>query len=58
MPSIAPRPASRAITLPQILAVLAIWTGVIYGLAHREAPEAEQLSLKGKAALTVCAPQG
>ncbi|WP_181242588.1 hypothetical protein [Caulobacter vibrioides] len=58
MPSIAPRPASRAITWPQILAVLAIWTGVIYGLAHREGPEAEQISLKVKPALTACAPQG
>lgn len=59
MPPIAPRPASQQITLPQILAVLAVWTGVIYGLTHREATGAEQISLKNKPALTTaCAPHG
>lgn len=58
MPPIATRPASRQITLSQILAVLAIWTGVLYGLAHRKTPEAEQISLKTRPAVTACAPQG
>ena len=58
MPQIVPRLASREITLPQVLAALAIWTGVVYGLAQAKAPEAKQISLKQRPALTACAPQG
>ena len=37
------------ITLPQVLALLAIWTAVIYGLtAAQPASEVEQISLKTK----------
>jgi hypothetical protein len=37
------------ITLPQILALVAIWTAVIYGLtAAKPASDVEQISLKAK----------
>lgn len=58
MPPIAPRSSRHAITLPQLLAVLIIWAGVIYGLTHSGKPDAEQISLKSRPPLTVCAPQG
>lgn len=58
MPPIAPRSARHEVTLPQFLAVLTIWAGVIYGLTHSGRPNAEQISLKNKPPLTVCAPQG
>jgi hypothetical protein len=58
MPPIIQRSTGREVTLPQILAVLTIWAGVIYGLTHTGKPEAEQISLKNRSALTVCAPQG
>ncbi len=38
----------RRITLPQVLALMAIWTAVIYGLTTKSSPHVEQISLKGK----------
>ena len=38
----------RRITLPQVLALMAIWTAVIYGLTTKASPDVEQISLKGK----------
>mgnify|MGYP001554173577 CR=1 len=38
----------RRITFPQVLALLAIWTAVIYGLTSKSSPDVEQISLKGK----------
>jgi len=58
MPPIISRPSSREITLPQVLAVFAIWAGVVYGLAQTKAPQAEQISLKHRPAVGACAPQG
>ena len=44
------------ITLPQVLALMAIWTAVIYGLtAKRPASDVEQISLKGRSGVTACA---
>lgn len=46
----------RRITLPQVLALMAIWTAVIYGLtAAKPASDVEQISLKERAAATACA---
>lgn len=39
---------SARITLPQVLALMAIWTAVIYGLTVKPSPDVEQISLKGK----------
>jgi len=36
------------ITLPQVLALMAIWTAVIYGLTIKSPPDVEQISLKAK----------
>ena len=49
--------APHRITLPQVLALMAIWTGVIYGVATKRPPGADQISLK-KPALAACARQG
>lgn len=38
----------RRITLPQVLALVAIWIAVVYGLTTRSPPDGEQISLKGK----------
>jgi hypothetical protein len=44
------------ITLPQVLALMAIWTAVIYGLtAAKPASDVDQISLKARAATTACA---
>jgi hypothetical protein len=46
------------ITLPQVLALMAIWTAVIYGLkAAKPSADVEQISLR-KPALVACAKQG
>lgn len=58
MPSLDPRPLGRKVTLPQALALVAIWTAVVYGLASQNASNAEQISLKAKPAVTTCAKQG
>lgn len=43
------------ITLPQVLALMAIWTAVIYGLtATKPAEDVEQISLKTRPAATAC----
>ena len=45
---------SNRITLPQVLALMAIWTAVSYGLtAAKPHADVEQISLKAKA--TACA---
>lgn len=45
----------RPVTLPQVLALMAIWTGVIYGLAAaKPRPGVEQISLKGRS-VVACA---
>jgi hypothetical protein len=49
---------SRKITLPQVLALMAIWTAVIYGVSAKHPAEAEQISLKAKPAQVACAKQG
>ncbi len=52
----APLPDSRRITLPQVLALMAIWTAVIYGLtAAKPHADVEQISLKGRSAAAACA---
>lgn len=38
----------RRVTLPQVLALMAIWTAVIYGVTAKRPPDAEQISMKGK----------
>jgi hypothetical protein len=43
-----PRPNGQRVTLPQVLALMAIWTAVIYGLTTKSPPDVEQISLKGK----------
>ncbi len=50
-------PSSR-ITLPQVLALMAIWTAVIYGLtaAKPARSDVEQISLKART--PACAKQG
>ena len=48
----------RKVTLPQVLALMAIWTAVIYGLTARQPADAEQISLKTKPAQVACAKQG
>ena len=52
-----PRSASRydKITLPQVLALMAIWTAVIYGLTAQRPPDVEQVSLKSRA--PACLPR-
>ncbi|UAL09477.1 hypothetical protein [Caulobacter segnis] len=52
----APRPDVQRITLPQVLALMAIWTAVIYGLTARRPPDVEQISLKAKTPVPACAP--
>jgi len=49
-----PRP--RQVTLPQVLALLAIWTAVIYGVTAKRPAEAEQISLKSRS--IACAKAG
>ena len=49
--------APRRVTLPQVLALLAIWAGVIHGVTAKRPPEPGQISLK-KPALVACAKQG
>jgi len=56
MPLPAPRPDDRQITLPQVLALMAIWTAVIYGLTAKQPANVEQISLKAKAPVPACAP--
>ncbi|MET3667821.1 hypothetical protein [Caulobacter sp. 1776] len=56
MPLADPRPDSRRITLPQVLALMAIWTAVLYGVTAKPPADAEQISLKGKS--IACAKQG
>lgn len=58
MSSPLPRSAEQRVTLPQVLAVMAIWTAVIYGLTAKRPAEAEQISLKTKPAQVACAKQG
>lgn len=58
MPPAAPPATNQRVTLPQVLALMAIWTAVIYGLTAKRPPAAEQISLKGKPALVACAKQG
>lgn len=50
--------AAHRITLPQVLALMAIWTAVIYSVTAKRPPDAAQISLKGKPAVTACAKQG
>jgi hypothetical protein len=47
----------RRITLSQVLALMAIWTAVIYGLTAKRPADAEQISMKGKPTLVACAKQ-
>ena len=49
---------SQKVTLPQVLALMAIWTAVIYGVTAKHPAEAEQISLKAKPAQVACAKQG
>ena len=59
MSSPAPRADDRQVTLPQVLALMAIWTAVIYGVTAKRPPGGvEQVSLKGRPALTACAKEG
>jgi hypothetical protein len=57
MPPADPRSDSRRVTLPQVLALMAIWTAVIYGVTAKRPSDAEQISLKEKPALVACAKQ-
>lgn len=52
-----PAAAPQRITLPQVLALMAIWTAVIYGVTAKRPPGVDQISLK-KPALVACAKQG
>jgi len=52
-----PAAAPPRITLPQVLALMAIWTGVIYGVTAKRPAQVDQISLK-KPALVACAKQG
>jgi hypothetical protein len=52
-----PAAAPQRITLPQVLALMAIWTAVIYGVTAKRPPDTEQISLK-KPAPIACARQG
>jgi hypothetical protein len=45
----------RRVTLPQVLALIAIWTAVIYGVTAKRPADAEQISLKGKLGVVACA---
>lgn len=54
MPLPAPRTDARKVTLPQVLALMAIWTAVIYGLTAKRPPDVEQISLKSRT--PACAP--
>ena len=56
MPPPSPRLDPRRITLPQVLALMAIWTAVIYGVVVKSPADAEQISMKGKS--IACAKQG
>lgn len=47
----------RRVTLPQVLALMAIWTAVIYGVAAKRPTDAERISLKDKPTLVACAKQ-
>jgi hypothetical protein len=48
-------PTPSRITLPQVLALMAIWTAVIYSLtAPKPASEVEQISLKTRVGATAC----
>lgn len=58
MSSAAPKSNPGRITLPQVLAVMAIWSAVIYGLAVQRPAEAEQISLKTKAPACACSKAG
>ena len=51
----APRPDAHGITLPQVMALIAIWTPVIDGLTAQRPPDGEQISLKAKAPIPACA---
>jgi hypothetical protein len=46
----------QRITLPQVMALMAIWMAVIYGVTAKRPTEAEQISLKGRT--PACAKQG
>ena len=58
MPATDPRPRGQQVTLPQVLALMAIWTAVIYGVTAKRPADAEEISLKAKPALVACAKQG
>jgi hypothetical protein len=45
----------RRVTLPQVLALIAIWTAVIYGVVAKPPSDAEQVSLKRKTGVVACA---
>ncbi|HWT52264.1 MAG TPA: hypothetical protein VN113_08805 [Caulobacter sp.] len=58
MSSSDPSPKGGQVTLPQVLALMAIWTAVIYGLtAAKPRSDVEQVSLRGKPTLVACAKQ-
>jgi hypothetical protein len=47
--------APQRITLPQVLALMAIWTAVIYGVTAKRPSDVDQISLKGKPDVAACA---
>jgi hypothetical protein len=52
-------PDPRNVTLPQVLALMAIWTAVIYGLSNaKPRADVEHIALKAKASLPACARRG
>ena len=57
MSSADPPPDTGRVTLPQVLALMAVWSAVIYGLTTAK-PHAHtaQISLKGKAAVACGKP--
>lgn len=51
MPPADPRPDGQQVTLPQALALMAIWTAVIYGVTIKRPPDAERMSPREKPAV-------
>ena len=49
--------APQRFTLSEVLALVAIWTAVIYGVAAKRPPDTDQVSLK-KPSLAACARRG
>ncbi len=51
MPSADP----RRVTLPQVLALMAIWTAVVYAVAAKPPADVRQISDRAKPAVAACA---